>query len=104
MQNRDGRFGTDGQDVKFQYLKAISHPMRRRVLDVLQIEPGSLGLQRLTHSISDATQSPDSNKVEKIRIALYHQHLPHLADAGLVEFDEQQNRVEITEKALRKLR
>lgn len=104
MQFGDARYGGGGHEEKSRYLKAISHPRRRRVLDVLQIERRSLGLHELTHAILDLTGSTGPGEAEEVRISLYHQHLPHLDEAGLIEFDEQDNVVEITEKALGKLR
>lgn len=104
MQTGDGQFNDGSQDTKSRYLKAISHPMRRRVLDTLLIERGPLELRHLTHSIVDATENSYRARAEQVRITLYHQHLPSLEDAGLIEFDEHRNHVEITAKALRKLR
>lgn len=104
MRVADDWFDGSSQGAKFRYLKAISHPRRRRVLDILQLERQSMRLRELTSKILDAAGSPDEGKAEEVRITLYHQHLPQLKEVGLVDVDEQDNSVEITEKALRKLR
>lgn len=101
---REGDDWSGNGGAKSRYLKAISHPRRRRMLDILQIERQSMKLRELADKILGVTGSPDQDKAEEVRITLYHQHLPHLVEAGLVEVDEQDNSVEITEKALRKLR
>nr|WP_224270278.1 hypothetical protein [Haloprofundus salinisoli] len=50
---------------------------------------------------ADALQAESaSERVERLRIALYHVHLPKLAAADLVAFDEKTQRISPTERTL----
>lgn len=60
-------------------LGTLSRPARRRILVALhETTP------REMHEFV-----PDDSTGDEFRVALYHNHLPHLADAGFVEWDRE---------------
>lgn len=81
-----------------EMLRALSHQRRFDVLEIL-IEEQSLGLAALTHRLVDKAESINRDEVERVQVSLYHRHLPHLTETGLVHFDEAEETVAITETA-----
>jgi predicted DNA binding protein len=71
------------------------HPVRRKVLHALTEEHPPIHIEPLASAFDDE-QDKDGVSVE----LLHHVHLPRLADAGLVEYDQTENLVtEITTEA-----
>lgn len=71
-----------------ELLQAVAHPRRRQVLRYLHengIETTTAG--KLAAAISATTDDESPTDRETLQIELQHNHLPRLADAGLVEFD-----------------
>ncbi|WP_115864564.1 DUF7344 domain-containing protein [Halorussus litoreus] len=74
----------------------LGNPVRRNLLAILR-ESSSIERDRLTATLAaeagDATGFGASEGTEearhRMRIALHHNHLPRLADAGLVTYDEE---------------
>lgn len=60
--------------------RALSHPIRRRVLAMLvnddPREPDAVASTEL-----------DADELQRATIALHHSHLPHLEGSGLVDWD-----------------
>lgn len=63
---------------------ALAHPYRRSVLQSLDRE-SPRGLDELAERIAEIRETASEDRVE---IALVHQHLPRMADAGLVTYDD----------------
>jgi hypothetical protein len=62
-----------------------SHRDRRRVLAALAIERPPVPVGRLAATL---VETPGEDRaVDRVRTALEHVHLPHLADAGVIRFD-----------------
>lgn len=69
----------------------LADPHRRAALTCLAGRRAPVGLHALAGQILESTGSdPDEMSavdVERLAIALHHNHLPRLADGGLVEYD-----------------
>lgn len=75
----------------------VTDDCRRAIVAVLR-ETSPISRERLTaHLVArevglhDRTESgqPDKTTRRRIRIALHHNHLPRLADVGVVEYDDE---------------
>ncbi|MFP8952120.1 ArsR family transcriptional regulator [Natrialbaceae archaeon A-arb3/5] len=68
---------------------ALSHPRRIRLLDILE-EHTQLSLTALTTELLERTEAKptDGQTRHAVRTSLVHNHLPRLAEDGLVEWDE----------------
>lgn len=73
-------------------LDLLKHEHRRAIVATLY-ETSSLSWPRLVGELSvrvtDATRFPDDATRRRLRIGLYHNHLPKLAEAGAVEYDDE---------------
>lgn len=82
----EGRDDLSREDV----FDALGHDRRRRVLDVLDEAGTALSLSDLARSVArreHAPRHPMDETVKRVRISLYHRHVPKLEDAGLVDYD-----------------
>ncbi|WP_435174479.1 DUF7344 domain-containing protein [Halorussus sp. AFM4] len=69
----------------------LSNEHRRAVLEILA-ETGRLSRRELTSRLlarDVGPDDPDRSSRRRLRIALHHNHLPHLADAGVVTYDDE---------------
>lgn len=67
----------------------LRSPVRRDVIAILH-ETNSIARDRLTARVAgprDGDGSEDDRR--RTRVALHHNHLPRLADAGLITYDEE---------------
>lgn len=79
---------TTAGNAREEWFAALTHGQRRRVLDALGAAEGSLTVTDLASEFARRTdREADPERVERLRVVLYHWHLPRLAEAGLVEFD-----------------
>jgi hypothetical protein len=62
--------------------------VRREIVAILH-ESGSIGHDRLTETLAMSEADADEDARRQIRIALYHNHLPRLAEAELVVYDDE---------------
>lgn len=81
-----------GRDRPFE---ALAHERRRHVLSVLRDAGDSLTVRELAVEIARlengaAAGTVDPDRVDSIRLGLYHRHAPKLADVGLVEYDAEE--------------
>lgn len=75
-----------------QYL--LSSPARRAVLAVLAENASSMTLADLASEVAGArTDALGDVDCRNLEVVLHHNHLPRLADAGLVEYDPSANSV-----------
>lgn len=63
----------------------LSDPVREAIISVLH-ESGSVERERLTETLTTDT---DEGARRRTRISLHHNHLPRLADAGLIVYDDE---------------
>ena len=72
-------------------LDLLRHPRRRAVVSILDETdpiPRQQLVARLTAANAEIGDGEDENDARAIDIALQHNHLPRLADAGVVEYDD----------------
>lgn len=67
---------------------ALEDATRREVLRRLDPDEGWIALGDLAERVADDPQDPD-----RLATALHHNHLPKLAECGIVEYDPLENRV-----------
>lgn len=75
-------------------LELLSGRSRRFVLKQLAENDGVFTLDALAERLADGCTD---TTIERARIALYHYHLPKLADRGAIEFDERSGDVVLTD-------
>lgn len=86
-------------DTDDQY-RILSSEERQVTLGVLEGTP-SISLDGLATAVAERTSEDRTERQAKI--ALVHQHLPLLSDAGVVEYDQEANHVTTAESALEEL-
>ncbi|MCU4802058.1 helix-turn-helix domain-containing protein [Halobacteria archaeon HArc-gm2] len=93
-----------------EIVAVLTHPVRRRVLTALDDVEEELSVADLatavvrSHAVGDAVPGPVDPDAP-VELRLYHVHLPKLAAADLVTFDQRDMTVRITaagEKAIRR--
>lgn len=83
----DTRGPLDGVGV--EWYETLRHPRRIRVLEALSTEASPVTLMDLTTAIVERESFDVSNGQARydVRISLVHNHLPRLAECGLLEWD-----------------
>lgn len=79
-----------------EIFSALAHPTRRAVLTRLADRHTPVHLNGLAADLGSARNNGATEQQTKLQIQLYHQHLPKLADAGLIDFDPEQKELCIT--------
>ena len=64
--------------------------IRRHVLGCLDETSGTVELSELAAELADST---DEGSADRVAVMLHHNHLPKLADLGLLEYDHRTNSV-----------
>jgi len=82
----------------------LSSPRRRYVLYFLRTEPNPIQLTDLAEHVAawennTTVEELSTQQRKRVYVSLYQTHLPKLADAGLVEYDEDSGNVSIASKA-----
>ena len=70
---------------------ALRNPVRRKTVAILGGN-NEMSRDRLTAILAttEATDDDDAEQARRrVRLELHHNHLPRLADAGLIEYDEE---------------
>lgn len=86
------------EDVIFE---GLSHQRRRYVLQVLS-EEGQTTVEAIATQLAELESASDTSEKdhqECVYISLCHDHLPALADVGIIEYDRETERVTPTGKA-----
>lgn len=77
----------------------LSHPYRRYVLYYLRTHSGVVDVDTLTAMLTDELEEPSAtvgtDTTERIDISLHHTHLPKLADADVITFDQDGRSIEL---------
>lgn len=87
-----------------EILIALSHHQRRETLKILRTIGRPLALADLAIELTRQLENIDSTveeqqRAERLKLELYHCHIPRLSDVGLVEYNEARNVVALTETA-----
>ena len=97
-------FRGDGADVRSanRIFRALADDRRRQSLDVLRDRTSSMGVGELSAYLTATDRSRSSREAgddarERVATELVHTHLPLLEDAGLVNWDEQDETVTSTD-------
>lgn len=93
------RFDNEAGANVTRELQAVGHPRRRRTLEILVSHNRQMELMELTQRIRAASENTDRDDTERIRLSLYHQHVPKLEEAGFVEFDHEEEIITLTDQA-----
>lgn len=75
----------------------LSDEQRRRVLSALGGVSTPADIETVARSLVTAQGESDGaadDRIDHLEVALHHRHLPKLADAGLVDYDPDEHRVE----------
>lgn len=69
--------------------KLLANERRRRILFYLDGKEGDVAsiVELIDYVVVHEAESVDDLTSDEVAIALYHKHLPKLADAGLIEYD-----------------
>lgn len=81
----------DGDSLD-RLFRALADARRRTILDVLSHQLGPIHVETLARELGAKEQGiaeseVPADKVDATLVGLTHGHLPHLADAGLIEYD-----------------
>lgn len=90
--------GDSSGETLDEILRAAANERRRSVIDHLRESEQPIALaelaQRLARSDRTASDAPlDQTEVDRLTIELYHTHIPILADADVVVFDEDRHTI-----------
>jgi DNA-binding transcriptional ArsR family regulator len=78
-----------------QLFTAFSHERRQQTLAYLAQKPAAIALGDLAEYIAIKEEQPSYDWYERILTDLAHCHLPHLQEAGLIEYDAKREIVEL---------
>lgn len=67
----------------------LSSSVRRTIIATLH-ESGTVARTRLTERLASAEADGGEAARRRMRIALHHNHLPRLEDAGLIDYDDEE--------------
>lgn len=73
--------------------EALSHERRQYALQYLAQKTAAVPLGDIAEYIAVREDEPTRDRYERILTGFYHLHLPHLAAADLVAYDEKQKTV-----------
>lgn len=85
-ETRNDHFGADRE--------RCADERRRLTLEVLANRVGPIGLEELAAAVADRAGFDGSAAVERVALELHHDHLPRLADRGVLDYDPDRRRVE----------
>ena len=72
----------------------LAHQRRRLILQILQDFPAPLSAAELTDILADCEYTdPTDGDRQRVLLSLYHNHLPRLNDAAVLEYDRDSGRI-----------
>lgn len=86
----------DHKDDQDEILSALADPTRRAILSRLTRHRQTVDLAGLVADLTTTHTNGTTDQHLQMQIQLYHHHLPKLAEAGLVEFDQQRKEIAAT--------
>ncbi|TYL40087.1 hypothetical protein CV102_00455 [Natronococcus pandeyae] len=92
----DVQIGGDGtrgslSEIPAEWYETLRHPRRIRLLEVLRSGESPFTLTELTGAVArqEADDEADGQLYHEVRISLVHNHLPRLAEYGILEWDDE---------------
>lgn len=76
--------------------RLLSNDRRRRTLDVLADRPTPIDLDELAMEVAGRESEScelDDDAIERVTISLHHNHVPTMAELGVVDYDADSSRV-----------
>lgn len=88
-------------ETEEQILRSLADDRRQTVLSILQERDRSLSLEALSEGVAAAERAVLTDELTQettnaVAISLHHSHLPMLAEAGVVDYDQKRQTVEYT--------
>ena len=80
---------------------ALADRRRREAVALLAVTEGAVSREELVEYVAAADPGIDDSRREVLTAQFHHRHLPKLAAAGLVDYDEVDGTVHATETAER---
>ena len=103
----DADAADDSSDAlsKDRVFELLKNRRRREVLHYLYEHDGTASVSTLSEWIAGRENDVPMEEVtttqrKRVYVGLYQTHLPKMADAGVVEYDEQTKRVALTDRAV----
>lgn len=92
----DVQIGGDGtrgspSEIPTEWYETLRHPRRIRLLEALRSGESPFTLAELTGAVArqEADDEADGQLYHEVRISLVHNHLPRLAEYGILEWDDE---------------
>ena len=82
--------------IESDHVRLLASYRRRVLLDVVVDRSMPVGLETLAAAVGEAESGAgelERETVDRIAITLHHNHLPRLADAGVLDYDPASNHV-----------
>lgn len=91
-----GQWST-GELTETERYDLLSDGRRRAVLAALERLEGPVQLRELAEEITtrDDLGALDGETVSQVEITLHHNHLPRMADVGVLDYDHESNRIDL---------
>ncbi|WP_293033619.1 hypothetical protein [Natronococcus sp.] len=84
--------GHDASDAVDGVYEVLSHRTRRRLLRVLRTRSETT-LEAVTAELAERGDDVRPSERTRLEVALYHWHLPKMADLGVIEYDSESGRI-----------
>lgn len=91
--------GLDAEQTATAVFRLLSHHRRRVVIQYLSTQAGVTPVSDVADQIALLEGEHTHDQYERICTSLVHNHLPMLADAGVVEHDQDREVVELCDQA-----
>lgn len=89
--------GTLEHSDKSLVYDALSSSRRRDVVRLLDDADTALSLRDLAEAVAEREGDADDERIKRVQASLYHVHVPKLADAGIVRYRQESDRVRLTQ-------
>lgn len=91
----------EGVEPASDVVDAVKDPLRQELLLYVSDANATVSRDALADHLADWNSDADDGSTpdeerERMRILLHHKHLPQLTDAGLLEYDQHDEAVELT--------
>jgi hypothetical protein len=84
--------GHDASDAVDGIHDVCAHRTRRRLLRALRSRPETT-LEAVAAALAESGDDARPSERTRLEVALYHWHLPKMADLGVIEYDPESGRI-----------